>query len=980
VRPHRIRLTAFGPFAGTVEVDLDALAESGLFLLHGETGAGKTTLLDGIGFALFGRVPGVRGQAKRLRSDHAAVETRTEVELEATLAGRRVRITRSPEQERAKLRGTGTTHEPAKVLLQEHDGVTWTTVSTRVGEADRELADLVGMSAEQFFQVVLLPQGEFARFLRAGSDERAALLERLFATDRFRAVEHWLVDRRRATAAARDAAHDVVARLVARVAQVAGVAEPEEPVSSDWAACLAAAATSQSTTAANAALRHQAALDQALAADEQARQLAVRQERRRAALAELDQLDAQAGELSDLEAEAEAAARAAEVAPALDDAQARARALAAATDAVADARRQLRADLRDAGPDELRLARTRLAERAGRLDALQDDADRAAADERVADAAARTAATLAQERQHVEQQLAALPEQRSTAESRRARAQDAAVRLPAVQAQADQRRILADDARALLSERARLSELRGRHLAAREAAADARDTAQALRDARVDGMVAELAALLVDGDPCLVCGALDHPDPAEVQGQRVDRAQEVAAAAEVDRLRTAAEALGAQVCAAEATCTALSARTADAEPDELARQAAALEQQVSALADAAAELAGAQAELERLEAACTALTARLSALAAEHAAALAEQSAAAARAGGARAAVDVHLDGAECLEQAHTRVRHELNALDAALAAHDRLATCEHEAARAEQAADARARAAAFDDVAQAAAARRDAGWRASSAERSRRHRDAVAAVRALLAGPELDVALDPPADPAATTAVVQAERAAHAQATADAGRLGHRARQLAELRPQLDAALTTLAPLAQRAREVKALADLGTGQGANTLRMTLSAYVLAARLEEVAAVASERLLRMTQGRYSLVHTDAGRGGAKAGLGLLARDTWTGHDRCTSTLSGGETFLASLALALGLADVVAAEAGGARTEALFVDEGFGTLDEQTLEEVMDVLDGLREGGRLVGVVSHVGELRQRIPAQVHVRKGRTGSEVALLGC
>jgi exonuclease SbcC len=158
---------------------------------------------------------------------------------------------------------------------------------------------------------------------------------------------------------------------------------------------------------------------------------------------------------------------------------------------------------------------------------------------------------------------------------------------------------------------------------------------------------------------------------------------------------------------------------------------------------------------------------------------------------------------------------------------------------------------------------------------------------------------------------------------------------------------------------------------------MTLSSFVLAARLEEVAAAASERLLRMTAGRYSLVHTDARRGGGRSGLGLLACDGWTGVDRDTSTLSGGEIFLASLALALGLADVVTAEAGGARIEALFVDEGFGSLDEDTLEEVMTVLDSLREGGRMVGIVSHVAELRQRIPAQVRVRKGQAGSHLTV---
>jgi exonuclease SbcC len=139
-----------------------------------------------------------------------------------------------------------------------------------------------------------------------------------------------------------------------------------------------------------------------------------------------------------------------------------------------------------------------------------------------------------------------------------------------------------------------------------------------------------------------------------------------------------------------------------------------------------------------------------------------------------------------------------------------------------------------------------------------------------------------------------------------------------------------------------------------------------------------QRLLRMTAGRYSLAHTDGRRGGGRSGLGLLACDAWTGTDRDTSTLSGGETFMASLALALGLADVVTEEAGGTRIEALFVDEGFGSLDEETLEEVMNVLDGLREGGKCVGIVSHVAELRQRIPAQVRVRKTHTGSTVSIL--
>ena len=226
MRPHRLRVQAFGAFATTEEVSFDDL--EGLFLLHGETGAGKTTLLDAIAFALYGRVPGERGKTRRLRSDHAPAGVRTEVELEATIGGRRLRITRKPEQERPKKSGTGVTKEQASVLLAEVTPAgDWEVKSARIGEADAEIADLMGMSAEQFFQVVLLPQGQFAQFLHADAEARARLLQKLFGTDRFAAVEEWLAERRRATAAGVVVAAEGVDRLLARVAQAAGVAVPE---------------------------------------------------------------------------------------------------------------------------------------------------------------------------------------------------------------------------------------------------------------------------------------------------------------------------------------------------------------------------------------------------------------------------------------------------------------------------------------------------------------------------------------------------------------------------------------------------------------------------------------------------------------------------------------------------------------------------------------------------------------------------------
>ena len=151
---------------------------------------------------------------------------------------------------------------------------------------------------------------------------------------------------------------------------------------------------------------------------------------------------------------------------------------------------------------------------------------------------------------------------------------------------------------------------------------------------------------------------------------------------------------------------------------------------------------------------------------------------------------------------------------------------------------------------------------------------------------------------------------------------------------------------------------------------------MLSSRLQQVVAAANERLHGMSDERYTLEHSSArGVGEVRGGLSLLVRDEWTGESRDPATLSGGETFVTSLALALGLADVVTQEAGGSSIDTLFIDEGFGTLDPETLDDVMDTLDTLRDGGRVVGVVSHVPEMRTRIPAQLQIRKDRSGSRV-----
>ncbi|MFC0065909.1 AAA family ATPase [Umezawaea endophytica] len=226
MRLHSLELTAFGPYPKRETVDFDVLGADGLFLLHGDTGAGKTTLLDAVAFALFGKVPGARGDVKRLRCDYADVDERTVVVLELTVQGRRFRISRSPEYTRPKKRGEGFTKEQARVSLTWISG--WQGDGhIRIDEVADVVEGLLGMNAEQFFQVVLLPQGEFARFLRADTAEREKLLEKLFGTQRFLDVENWFRTRRTAAGQALEQHRQAGRALVQRVSEAAGEEAPE---------------------------------------------------------------------------------------------------------------------------------------------------------------------------------------------------------------------------------------------------------------------------------------------------------------------------------------------------------------------------------------------------------------------------------------------------------------------------------------------------------------------------------------------------------------------------------------------------------------------------------------------------------------------------------------------------------------------------------------------------------------------------------
>ncbi|WP_328818787.1 SbcC/MukB-like Walker B domain-containing protein [Nonomuraea cypriaca] len=323
-------------------------------------------------------------------------------------------------------------------------------------------------------------------------------------------------------------------------------------------------------------------------------------------------------------------------------------------------------------------------------------------------------------------------------------------------------------------------------------------------------------------------------------------------------------------------------------------------------------------------------------------------------------------------------LREALEATQAEVAARDELD-------RARQAASEAAAEAGFGDVADAEAAYRTSAERERKAEALRRLDDEHAAVTSTLADPALAAAA---AEPAPDLAAIGAERdgleATYTSLASARDRAVARARRLEELYTELSARIEQWRPAAERHGLAERMASLASGTSSdNRWNMSLASFVLGERLRQVVDAANERLDHMSGGRYLLRHdlrkTAGSRGRSGGGLGLRVADGWTGTDRDPATLSGGESFVTSLALALGLADVVTAEAGGAEIGTLFVDEGFGTLDEDTLDGVLDILDGLRDGGRAVGIVSHVAELRSRITAQLKVTKTRTGSTLSAVG-
>ena len=918
MRPLKLTIAGFGPYAGTQTLDFETLGSSGLYLITGDTGAGKTTIFDAITFALFGEASGGDRSPDMLRSKYAKDSDPTFVELTFSYGGEVYKVRRNPEYQRAKTRGDGTTKQLAEAELTYPDS----HVVTKQKDVDRAVRDIFGLTREQFAQVAMISQGDFRKLLQADTRERQKIFRDIFGTGLYVTLQEQLKaksgelrnQREQAGASIRQYAEGIACRQ-------------DSPLAPD---------VQKARECALPLTEMQTLLEQLLAEDTAAqeslgRQLTELDGRLEALVAQLTKAEAyQAAKLSLTVKTAQEAAKAATLEQ-LSSALTAAQATKPEQESLA---RQITAmDLLLPTYDELD---AKLMERNSKEKALADAA--AAQDTAHHQSAALTA------------EVSALRDERKGLESVSAEMEKLQNRQQALTDRREKYRALSANIDALNAQKAELARLQNAYLAAEAQSSRLWQEYDARNKAFLDEQAGIIASTLPAGAPCPVCGSTEHPHlavlpegaPTEAEVKKAKAAYEKAqreteqasgkASTQRGIVNGGEEAVQKAIppllgvvspedaqTAAKAQEAALTGEIAETEQQlaALRRQAARkaqlddlIPQKEAALAAAEQALAGAKTQIAGLNASLAGLSSQIAGLAAklsfpDKAAALAEKSALEQKLNGLKASLD-------SAEAAYTACKDELTALRAAM----------------EQ-------------------------LRSQLAEEPETDAEALVARKA-----ELSARKD---------GITQAQKELHARVTANAciqGNIAARAKELEEL----DA----------RYGWMKALSDTANGTVTGKDKVMLETYIQTTYFDRILERANIRLRKMSGGQYDLKRRGkASSQRSQSGLELDIVDHINTTERSVNTLSGGEAFLASLSLALGLSDEVQMSTG-IRLDTLFVDEGFGSLDSEALSKAYLTLAGLTEGNRLVGIISHVAELKEKIDRQIVVTKELSGGSRAAI--
>ena len=859
-------MRAFGPYAGETVIDFEKLQGRHLFLICGPTGAGKTTILDAMCYALYGKTSGDR-TGEKMRSDYADSSERTEVIFDFMLGDKTYRATRSPAQMVDKKRGSGQTLAAMQASLSElEDGKEINTLRTGIEEA---AGKLIGLNADQFCQVILLPQGDFRKLLVAKADEREAILKQLFKTQRFSDFKDRLKD-----------------RLDAKVREKMEKQTREDQILSSSGAT-DEKQLSQMVEEAGKELK-------------EAQDIVKSREKESNEFREVYQKEtALMGHFTELE-------KALKQDAALKNEEGRMKEMEASLSLIRSARE--------------------LAPYFVQLDGITREGKQEAVKLKTARADMETYSKLNETLEKRIQELDAMKEKREEERKTALKMQDL---VPKAKLYGAAVQALKNAKNALSRAEEETKRLQAAAEAARKARDEQKEKADAVRKSYIDGQAFLLAEGLEDGVPCPVCGAIHHPAPAR-GGDHVAKAEDVERAqkeyertsAAYDRANDTKEkhSTGAYAKAMSDHAKADAQMKTLEEIPEAYRDPKYLEAESTRLLTdirkweqdketAAAQLRKAGADLSASQAACRNAEERREEL------------------------VKKYRETESVLKEASDKAGFQ--SLDECKEWYKKKDTEESVRKTLEQ-------------------YRAD---RKSTEERIKAEEQETAGKERpdMLALNEKSKALQDQLKKASERAAALKERTETLQkAVSDARAIE---KELEDLRKEEGL--------------IRGLYDLTSGK---KTRITLERYVLGTLLDDVANAANLRLLSMSRRRYSLHRMTDESGLGKGGLSLEVSDSFTGRSRPANTLSGGETFLASLSLALGLADVVQSRQGGVRLDTMFIDEGFGTLDPDSLNSAMNTLIDLQNTGRMVGIISHVPELEERIDARLRVTPAEKGSK------
>lgn len=1020
MKPISLTIEAFGPYRDSVTLDFSALQDHSMFLISGPTGAGKTSILDAMVYALYGEPSGEVRKTDAIRSDFAEPERMTRVDFSFAIGEAQYRVERLPKQLVAKKRGTGMREQNASATVYEMKDGEWKVIATSAAAIRDTVQRIIGFRKDQFLQVVLLPQGEFRKLLVASTSEREELLHTLFRTELYRKLQEAL------KAAYDDAKAGIEANLTKQAALIQSIPHDEETI-------VLTAQHVRELLANREPYRDGLVVkrDEAVAEVEQFNALrkewAVYNQAQQSlteAASKLDLVKAREWERSSLHEKVQfltSLTPTYELYKQFSDKQS---ALETLETALSDAKKGV--------------------ETASQQESKCTEAHEVLASQAETIQAKRT--TLAQLRQQSEKfdELALLNKELTTLK-RNLETQDREKSDAELQAQhklvgdlevalVEARKQFQANSKKLegipriqeqLSQLQRYSELLGqkqklqhdidgknRSLAAiDESVKNSEVQLERLEHLMAEGRAFELVHLVVDNEPCPVCGSTEHPQLAskpelyptkeEIEAARAvrDRALQKQASeigqkeTLVIRLHELDEEVKEQVTKLTSLIDGFSEDSFDSIQQDLLSQMEQLtalrsdtEQLSKTIATNEDELSGAKETLAKLEMAHKELLESLHDL-------------------------EIQLSSVQAKIDALSKIlpttdldawRKQIESLETDINAYDeQMEVCERnlEAAR-EQLNAKRGRLETLSAQVQEETNNLDVIYKdytKSLQATSLCEADFIDALgdykaldtfRAELhaldeafnkAQAVYDAALKVAksiAEPSATVSDEVYDAAVERRDTL-VGNLAAWDKETKHIETTLASLEALDVAMGEARNEVEFLSrlnDLANGGEQGFKNVTFERYVLGAILDEVVYAANLRLQKMSRSRYSLERSDyTGGGRGKQGLDLAVMDAFTGQSRPANTLSGGETFLASMALALGLADVIQSYAGGIHMDTMFIDEGFGTLDPDTLELAMETLVQLQSSGRLIGMISHVPELKTRIPAHLEVTRGDDGS-------